>query len=203
MARAPSLRMLYPAEAKAYDGMRDRCLNPSNPNYKNYGGRGIKIHASFLDSALGFGHFFAELGPKTSPEHSLDRIDNDGDYAPGNIRWATRLEQQRNKRNTQWVVFRGRRLKLQDLCDDFDVPPSTVLQRTARGVPLEKALRGAAAARVGRRIMDDRWADPGMKRQDAPRPGSGMRVVGISYNVAGGYEESTDLNEYVGHVEAP
>ena len=200
MTRAPSLRMLYPAEAKVYSGMKDRCLNPNSQHYKDYGGRGVKICARWLES---FDHFFADMGPRPSADHSLDRIDNDGYYEPGNCRWATRAEQARNKRNTTIALYRGRKMKLQDLCDDYDVPPSTVYSRLSRGVKIEAALRGAVAARIGRRIMDARWADPGMKRDLPPLPGSGMRVVGISYNVAGGYEESTDLNEYVGYVEAP
>ena len=80
-------------EHKAYRDAKGRCNNPSRPNYRNYGGRGIK----FLFTS--FEQFYAELGPR--PEGmSLDRIQNDSDYAPGNVRWATWSEQCRNQRRS-------------------------------------------------------------------------------------------------------
>jgi plasmid maintenance system antidote protein VapI len=74
--------------------MLDRCLNPKNEAFKNYGGRGITVCLRWRD----FHKFFADMGPKPSPQHSLDRRDNDGHYEPSNCRWATRAEQQRNRR---------------------------------------------------------------------------------------------------------
>ncbi len=79
-------------EFRAYTNARRRCTNPKTPGYKNWGGRGIK----FLFES--FAQFYAEVGPRPSPEHSLDRRDNDGHYAPGNIRWATPREQTANRR---------------------------------------------------------------------------------------------------------
>lgn len=79
-------------EHVAYVAAKGRCTNPKNRAYKNYGGRGIKfLFTSFLQ-------FFAELGPRPSPAHSLDRKNNDGHYEPGNLRWGTLLQQRRNRR---------------------------------------------------------------------------------------------------------
>lgn len=79
-------------EYQAYSQARDRCTNRKNVRWKHYGGRGIKF---LFDS---FEQFFAELGARPSPELSLDRRNNDGHYEPGNIRWATDVEQNNNRR---------------------------------------------------------------------------------------------------------
>lgn len=73
--------------------MHTRCYNPNSQDYKNYGGRGIKVEERWHK----FENFLADMGEKPSSELTLDRIDNNLDYGPNNCRWATRLEQQRNK----------------------------------------------------------------------------------------------------------
>jgi hypothetical protein len=81
-----------------------RCTNTNNVAYKHYGGRGIKIHPSWKTS---FESFLLDVGPRPSPEYSLDRIDVNGNYEPENVRWATREEQAFNKRNSKMLTFQG------------------------------------------------------------------------------------------------
>lgn len=86
------------AEYQAYENAKNRCEDPQDPSYKNYGGRGIQFRfASYWE-------FLSFLGPRPKgwrgkrPLYSLDRIDNDGHYEPGNVRWATRSQQNKNRR---------------------------------------------------------------------------------------------------------
>ncbi len=78
-------------EYAAYMGARARCSNPNSASYSRYGGRGIEFRFE------SFEEWIAELGPKTSPIHSVDRINNEGHYEKGNIHWATRQEQMANR----------------------------------------------------------------------------------------------------------
>jgi hypothetical protein len=82
-------------EYEAWCGMKRRCTKSDEPDWKLYGGRGIKVCDEWIND---YPAFLAHIGRRPSPEHSIDRIDNDGNYEPGNVRWATPKEQRNNQR---------------------------------------------------------------------------------------------------------
>src|SRR4051794_19353442 len=93
--------------------IKQRCYNPNNKAFKNYGRRGIKLHLPWHDATTFITEVLAEIGPRPiSGEWTLDRIDNNGDYAPGNLRWATRAQQSLNNRTTAKITVDGERLSL-------------------------------------------------------------------------------------------
>ncbi len=84
--------MTHTPEYRAYQHAKKRCTNPRDAAWKDYGGRGIEFQF------ISFDEFFRHLGAKPSPRHSLDRIENNGHYAIGNVKWSTKLEQMNNRR---------------------------------------------------------------------------------------------------------
>lgn len=93
-AYAPSRQ--HRAEHMAWVNMIHRCYNPQNKDFKYYGARGIAVCEEWQQS---FDAFFAHVGPRPSNRYTLDRKDNDGNYEPGNVRWATWYQQRANRRS--------------------------------------------------------------------------------------------------------
>lgn len=120
-------------EYSCWKHMLRRC---SQSKYKYYRGRGIAVCERWKT----FANFLADMGPRPSLKHTLDRINNDGNYEPGNVRWATTAEQNLNRRNTLWVEHEGERVRLFDLLERLGIKKSVVYARLSIGWPLEKAL---------------------------------------------------------------
>lgn len=118
-------------EYRAWEAMRQRCLNPNNPKYPRYGGRGIKVCPRWR-SFIGF---LADMGKRPSAQHSLDRKDNDGNYEPDNCRWATRLEQDLNTSRSRLVTYEGRTQHLFDWADELSLNRTVVISRFKSGKP--------------------------------------------------------------------
>jgi hypothetical protein len=87
-----------------------------------------------------FDAFAEDMGARPSPEHTLDRINNDGHYEPGNVRWASAKEQQRNKRVTRWVPWRGEMHRVADLAEQYKIDIHVLASRVQRGWSVERAL---------------------------------------------------------------
>lgn len=125
-----------PPNYHVWQSMRDRCLNPRSRAYKDYGGRGISI-CSEWDS---YKQWFVDMGPRPTPKHTLERIDNNGNYEPANCKWATRKEQQRNRRATRYVTIDGQKYKAIELAERSGLKTDTIVDRANQGLSLEQVL---------------------------------------------------------------
>lgn len=132
-------------EYTTWKSMKGRCLNPRDHSFSNYGGRGIMICERWLSD---FKNFIFDMGPRPSPKHSLDRIDNNGDYEPTNCRWATAKEQSGNMRKSVLVTYEGRTQCVAAWANEFDMKRSTLRGRVLRGWPIEKAFSQAVRPRI-------------------------------------------------------
>ena len=123
-------------EYRTWCNMRSRCK--SHPRYTK---RGIKVCERWQGSD-GFVNFLKDMGEKPSEEYSIDRINNDGDYEPGNCRWATLVEQARNKTSNSSFTYRGEIKTAADLSEENNIPYNTLLSRLSRGWSVERAIEG-------------------------------------------------------------
>jgi hypothetical protein len=114
--------------------MLDRCRNPNNKSYKNYGGRGIGYSKEWEDFTV----FLRDMGDRPSPKHHLDRIDNNKGYSKENCRWVTHGENQRNKRTNHVVEINGKLMCLVEASEKTGLSVSTLKHRLGKGIPLEK-----------------------------------------------------------------
>ncbi len=113
------------AEYRCWVNIRKRCEKRYSTSFKDYGARGIRV----CERWQSFENFLADMGRRPSPKHSIERHDSNGDYEPGNCRWATKHEQVRNTRRSVLIEFRGRTLCLGDWAREIGVSSRTLRWR--------------------------------------------------------------------------
>jgi hypothetical protein len=122
-------------------GIKRRCFNKSDRAFADYGAKGITIAPEWRNDFEAFADY---VGERPSPDHSIDRIRNSGNYEPGNVRWATRIEQANNKRNNHWIEHDGTRDTLAGWCRRTGLKHSTLIRRLKENWPLSRALQSHA-----------------------------------------------------------
>lgn len=131
---------------RAWSNMVRRCTDPRHDAYHRYGGRGIRICPEWLES---FQAFHADMGTCPGPDLQLDRIDNDGNYEPGNCRWATKLEQANNTCANKRVTAFGRTRTIAQWARELGITDTALRARLSAGTAPEAAL---VPGRIARRF---------------------------------------------------
>ena len=142
-----------------------RCLDLRNPAYPDYGGRGITVCRQWVES---LDCFAKDMGPRPSKAHSIDRIDNDGNYEPGNCRWATPKQQSGNRRSNVLITINGTTKLAQRWSEDSGVDPGVIITRFRKGIT------GIALLRKGYSRRENRTRD---SQKQVPRPVSAARTT--------------------------
>jgi hypothetical protein len=125
-------------ERRVWTGIKTRCFNQNEKNWKYYGGRGITVCARWLGEN-GFSNFLSDVGPRPSSKHSIEREDVNGNYEPGNCVWATKKEQMLNRQNTLRISHEGKSVPLKTVCDLVGVNYYSARCRMRKGQnPLER-----------------------------------------------------------------
>lgn len=122
-----------------WQAMKARCFNEKDAGFDGYGGRGITVCSRWIDS---FEFFYADMGPRPSRKHSINRIDNDGNYEPSNCCWATQIEQMNNTRRQFFVWYGGEKMTVAQLHRRFSpaVSVGTLAARIRYGWDIDRAL---------------------------------------------------------------
>lgn len=116
-------------EYQIWDAMIQRCTNPKQSQYHDYGGRGIKV----CDKWMKFESFLEDMGYRPSKQYTLDRVDNDGDYELANCKWRTRHKQSRNRRSNVWIEYAGKKMILEDWTNELGTSSSQIRKSMRRG----------------------------------------------------------------------
>lgn len=131
VAKVSTHKMYKTPEHMAWLNMKARCCNPKHPSFSHYGGRGVKVCDRWVVS---FRDFYDDIGPRPTPAHSLDRIDNQGDYEPSNCRWATKMQQSGNTRRNKMVQYLGQEMCISQAARMAGLSVSTLRWRIKSGV---------------------------------------------------------------------
>lgn len=121
-------------EYRAWQGILNRCHKPNDSNYHRYGARGITVCPEWRNS---FDSFLSDMGRRPSAEHSIERNENNGPYSPSNCRWATQIEQSRNRRSNVYIEFRGERKCVREWEKILGMRIGTIRDRLKRGWSIE------------------------------------------------------------------
>lgn len=132
--------LLHTPEHHVWKDLFDRCYNPNERGFKNYGGRGIKVCERWHGKD-GFRNFLEDMGKRPSKHHQLDRIDNDTSYSPENCRWATRKENNRNRGDNRIIEMDGEKKCLTEWCEIYNIRKDCVAGRLARGWSVDEAFK--------------------------------------------------------------
>lgn len=124
-------------EYKSWEAMKARCYNPSTNQYHDYGGRGITVCDRWINS---FENYYADMGPRPSSGHSIDRKNNDLGYSPGNCRWADRSTQHNNTRSNINLTYNGKTQTMGQWAKDIGMNPETLRGRLKRGLSTREAI---------------------------------------------------------------
>jgi hypothetical protein len=115
---------------KVFDSIKQRCLNPNSKNYSRYGGRGVGVcHEWVKNPKIFIDYILENLGDRPTENHTLDRIDNNKGYEPGNLRWATKIEQSQNTRKTIYIEYQGETKTLHDWAEYSGIPKRKLINR--------------------------------------------------------------------------
>lgn len=121
----------------SYASMKSRILNPNDPAYHKYGGRGIKICKEWLNG--GFLQFLSDMGERPNGT-TLDRIDNEGDYCPSNCRWANPRQQARNRRSTRLITAFGKTMSLSEWALELNTKHYKIAYQLQKGLAMEEVV---------------------------------------------------------------
>ena len=135
--RATTHGLTRTTEYRSWVNMIGRCRNSKRPDFSYYGGRGIIVCKQWLTD---FETFYADMGPKPSKSHSIERRDNNGSYSPENCYWGTKTQQARNTRSNRFLTFNGITKCLAEWEDKLNLPHGILRKRIKRGWPVERAL---------------------------------------------------------------
>ena len=124
------------AEFRIWDSMRRRCGDPKHPSYADYGGRGIRVCERWQD----FAAFRDDVGPRPTPEHQIERVDNDCGYEPENCVWATRVAQSNNRRSSRRLTMNGETLTMAQWERRQGLKAGAIFRRLQQGWSVEDAI---------------------------------------------------------------
>jgi hypothetical protein len=181
-------------EYETWRGMIDRCEKSSHASYSRYGAKGITVCSEWRHD---FPAFLRDVGPKPSPEHTLERIQNRRGYEPGNVRWATKKEQARNRSSNRLIEFRSETKTLIEWAELTGIESSIISRRIEWGWSIEEAMTRPVASKK-RPFMNKKLAYRG--REMTPVQWArelGMRLPTLCRRLSAGWDMEKIVNTKV------